>query len=370
MMYFHFKGCGACIQMEKTTFKDKNVIPFFNTNFINFEVNTLEDNVAEILKIHNVRMQPTFLFFDPNGNELHKMVGFFSPQEFQEQATNAVKNTMNLSNYKKLYSLGKREPDFLFDYAYMLRDAFELDSTLVNEYLNSIDKEDYKQEKNIKFIYEFCIYNFSIFLPYNNPRFEFMLNNKELFYTRFDSVQVKARIIWILDFAIHKAIDENDEQTFRQGIQAIKDFDRGESYNYKELDGRITGTIGKNQVLYAMLCYYDKMGVRSNYSIVLNQYLSKLWDDADALNNFAWDTYEKAKENETEKIQAGLKSVVRSIELDNIYESNDTYAWLLYKSGEKEKALIQAQKAIEIAKKNSKNYRETSKLIELIESEK
>lgn len=312
-------------------------------------------------------MHPTFLFFDNKGNELHKMAGVFSPEEFYKQANNALLSNKNFSNYKRLYNVGNRQPDFLFDYTYMLRDAHELDSTVVNEYLEITNENDYKLEKNIKFIYEFSIHRFKIFIPYHNPRFNFLLKNKELFYEYLDSNQVKTRIVWILLNTINKAIEENDEETFKQAIKSLKEYDNGEQYLFKEMDGRITGGItSKNLVLTSMLQYYEKIGDKSNYFKTLDTFTLKIWNDANELNNFAWGVYKQSNDNETEKIQTAIKCSLRSIELDNNYANNDTYTWLLYKSGKKKKALKQAKKTIDIAKKNNQDYSETQNLIDII----
>ncbi|MBK6890658.1 MAG: thioredoxin fold domain-containing protein [Sphingobacteriales bacterium] len=163
MLYFHFDGCGACVTMEKTAFKDKNVFDYCNSNFINFEINTRKGKGIEVNKLYNVQLHPTFLFFDNKGNELHKMVGVFSPEEFYRQAYNALLSNKNLTNYKRLYNIGNRQPDFLFDYVYMLRNANELDSTVVNQYLDVTNDNEYKLEKNIKLIYEFSIQSLSKF---------------------------------------------------------------------------------------------------------------------------------------------------------------------------------------------------------------
>jgi thioredoxin-related protein len=370
MLYFHFDGCGACVTMEKTAFKDKSVTDYYNSSFINFDINTLKGEGKEINKIYNIKQHPTFIFFDSSGNEVHRLVGAFSPEEFYKQANDALLSKKNLTNYRRQYKAGNRDPEFLFEYAYMLRDANELDSIVVNEYLDAIDSKDYMLEKNIKFIYEFCIHSFNIFIPFNNPRFKFLINNKEQFYKYIDSNQVKTRIVWILNNTTRKAIEEKDEVTFNQAIEFLTEDDNGEQYIFKEMDGRVTGmTISKNLVLSAKLLFYSSIGDQANYLKTTEVYIAKIWDDADELNNFAWDVYEQAQDNETKKIQTAIKCSVRSIELDNNYAFNDTYACLLYKSGEKKKALKQAKKSINIAKKSNEDYSETQKLVELIKSE-
>lgn len=368
MLYFHFDGCGACVQMEKTAFKDAKVIDLFNQNFVNFEINTRKGEGIETNKIYNIQLHPTFIFFDQEGSEIHRMVGTFRPEEFYHQAHGALYSQQNLTSYKALHHKGNREPDFLYDYAYMLRDAYALDSNVVNEYLDAIDSKDYSLEKNIKFIYEFCIHHNRVFIPFDNPRFNFMISNKNLFYAHLDSNQINTRIVWILNRALYEAIEKKDESTFSKALKWMEEYDTGEPYYFQEMDGRITGMITtKHLVLTSQLAYYDKMGDKSNYLKTRDTYTSKIWNDADELNNFAWDVFQQAPKEDSEKIHHAIKCSIRSIELNNNYANNDTYAWLLYKSGDKENALVQAIKAIEIAKKNNENHSETQKLVDTIQ---
>ena len=89
-----------------------------------------------------------------------------------------------------------------------------------------------------------------------------------------------------------------------------------------------------------------------------------MWDDAEALNSYAWGVYEQ--EDDPQTIEAAIACSARSIELDNNYANNDTYSWLLYKAGEESLALEQAHKTIRIAKESGVDYTETQQLIDLI----
>ncbi|MDF1697754.1 MAG: thioredoxin fold domain-containing protein [Saprospiraceae bacterium] len=371
MLYFHFDGCGACVTMEKTAFKDKSVFEFFNSNFVNFEINTLKGEGLETNKIYNIKLHPTFLFFDSEGNELHRMVGIFSPEEFYMTAYKTLNSNRTLTKYKEQYNAGNRTADFLFDYAYILRDAYELDSTVVSEYLGAIEPKAYSLERNLRFIYEFCVHNHEIFIPFDHSAFSFLSNNADLFKEHFDIDQVDTRIVWILSNTMYKAIKEKDEKRFYQTIEIIKAYDKGEDYLFKENDGRVTAMIsGKNLVLSSKLLFFEKMGDQSNYIKTLDQYTREIWNDASELNSFAWRIFVTAADDDFAKIKTAIQYSIRSIELKNSYSYNDTYACLLYKSGEKEKALLQAQKAIDIAKETGQNYDETQKLIDRINEEK
>lgn len=367
MLYFHFDGCGACVEMEKTTLKDENVMGFLNSNFINFKINTRKGEGIEINKLYKVKLHPTFIFFDSSGNEIHRLVGLLNSHEFLNRANNFFFSSKNLRNYKLRYSLGDRNPDFLFEYSYMLRDGNELDSLIINEYLNTQNDSELSKEKNLRYIYEFAIHQGKTSIPYNSRIFYFMLTNRLLFSKYFELEQINTRLMFIILSETYKSIDKKDSISFYEALQALKEFDIGTEYNYKELDGRITRwTTTKELSLSAKVYYYNKIGDTNNYILNLNQYVKKVWNDADELNNIAWSINEEANTNETKKIETAIKCSIRSIELKNNYAFNDTYAWLLYKSGQFTHAIEQAKNAIEIAKKNNEEYQETIKLIDII----
>lgn len=110
--------------------------------------------------------------------------------------------------------------------------------------------------------------------------------------------------------------------------------------------------------------YYEKAGNLDKYNNALKQYLEKIWNDYDALNTFAWNSYERYEDKV--KLEKAVECVKRSIEINSNYANNDTYACLLYKLGKYEKALTQADKAIESAKQKNHDYKETADLIEKI----
>src|SRR3989304_4614375 len=48
LLYFSIDGCSPCKTMEKTTFKEKNTIDFYNKNFVAYKINTLKGVGIEI----------------------------------------------------------------------------------------------------------------------------------------------------------------------------------------------------------------------------------------------------------------------------------------------------------------------------------
>ena len=366
LSYFHFDGCGACLEMEKTVFKNQNVADFFNSNFICFEVNIRKDEGIETNKIYNIQLCPTFLFIDENGNILHKLVGTFSPEDFIAQAKNALNPLKTLLYFKQQYKEGRRDAGFLFDYCYKLRDAYELDSLVINEYLKTQDEKDLQMEQNIKFIYEFAIHSFKITCPYNSPAFDFMINNRDRFYKFFDKDQVDCRIVWIIYDFVEEAIQKQDAIAFDKAIESLKPYDKGQTFTFREVDGRVTGMItSKYLVLSAKVGYYEKAGDKKKFNETLDIYIKKIWNDFEALNDYAWNCYEKY--SDTAMLGKALGCVRRSIELDSNYANNDTYAWLLFKLGNYDLSLKTAENTIELARKKNLDFSGTADLVKKIE---
>lgn len=367
LLYFHFDGCGACRQMEKTTFTDSAVSAMYNSSFVVHEVNTRKGEGIETNKIYGVQMHPTFLFLDSTGRELHRVVGVFSPEEFMQHAENLLSSGKTLQRYKAQYNSGKRDADFLLDYCYMLRDAFQLDSSVVQEYLGALQPQDFAREKTMRFIYEFGIYRFNILAPFRSPAFNSLLENRERYSAIFEAEQVDTRIVWILYHTIGQAIAANDRATFEAAVTTLEPFDTRARYNFKELDGRTTGVLtGRHLVLSSRVSFHDKNGSPEQYRQIRDQYLALIWDDAYELNSFAWGAYEQTEDRE--KLDLALRCSERSVALDpDIYYYRDTHASLLFKIGDFDRALEVAQNAVEMARKNGNDFSETTGLIERIE---
>ncbi len=367
MLYFHFNGCGACVNMERTSFRDPEVIKFFNANFVNYAVNTMKGTGIEINKIYNVQLHPTMLFLNEKGEITDKIVGAFSPADFLQHGKDALDPQKTLSWFKKQYRRGKRDADFLLDYTHKLRDGYELDSFSINEYLNTQKDEDLSMEKNVKFIYQYAIHNTRICFPYGSRAYLFMKANKELFNKFFSEDQVETRLMFIVQDHVYQAIEKRDRSEFEKALEDLKYFEKGVEYQYKEMDGRVTmWNSGKYLVLLAELHFYDAIKDEAGYQNVLQQYLSKIWNDSEALNEIAWEWYEESYDDK--RLEKGLECVMRSIELKSNYNNNDTYAALLYKLGQFEKAEKQAEIAIEIAKKQNEDYTATTELLSKIKS--
>lgn len=68
--------CGPCKMLRKSTFTDKAVGEYFNTNFVNTSVDAEKGEGIEIANKYHIEAYPTLLILDKDGNELGRQVGF------------------------------------------------------------------------------------------------------------------------------------------------------------------------------------------------------------------------------------------------------------------------------------------------------
>ncbi len=73
-VYFHAEWCGYCRKMEMSTFQDKTVIEYLNTNFIAIKVDS--DVESKIAESYSVRGLPTCWFLKENGDKLSSVPGY------------------------------------------------------------------------------------------------------------------------------------------------------------------------------------------------------------------------------------------------------------------------------------------------------
>ncbi len=364
-LYFHFDGCGACSKMEKTAFVDPGVADYYNSTFVCFEVNTKKGEGVETNKIYNVQMHPSFIYLDSYGTYLHTAVGVFSPEEFISQGRVALDPDKRLSTFTKRYEGGERDPGFLYEYCYKLRDSYALTDKHIRAYISTQSVEELKEEKNIRFIYEFAIHGFEITMPLGSTAYQSMLDNREMYARYFDAEQVHSRLVWIAHSATRLAIEMGNDALFEKAIAVLKDFDNGKRHEFKEMDGRLTGVINRrNLVLSAKMDYYAKRGDTARFEETAGLYIEKVWGDSDELNDLAWKYYEQY--DDARHLETALAWAERSLELRRYYANVDTHAALLYKLGRYDEALTEAEAAVELAKQNEYDYEGTTELIEKI----
>jgi thioredoxin-related protein len=365
MLYFHFDGCGACVKMEKEVFNKTAVFEYYNKQFTLYSINILKGEGKEINKQYNVQLCPTFLFVNADGITYHKAVGFLPENEFLEHGKKGSSGKATLSLMKQEYKKGNRKKKFLFDYIYLLRDSYELDSLTVNQYVNQLTEEEMQEPKNLKLIYEFAVHQFKVFLPLESKGFSALIRHKDKLQRQFDADQVLVRIKWIAFATMRKAAEINNKSLLLKAFDIADKHTSTKTLYFKELDGRVTGSMKPdNGHELTWLYFYSKNGPLQEYKDYLKKYSETIWNNSGKLNSLVYNMYMMEERKELLLLLEPL--IIQSVELRRSYYNMDTYATLLYKLEKYTAAKKIAEEAIELAKEKGISYAETTKLLEEI----
>ncbi len=83
--------CGPCKTLKSKTFTDATVGEFYNSNFINFEVDAEKGEGVNLAEKYNIIGYPTLLFVDSHGKIVAKTMGYHNPDEFLKLGQTIIK---------------------------------------------------------------------------------------------------------------------------------------------------------------------------------------------------------------------------------------------------------------------------------------
>jgi thioredoxin-related protein len=303
--------CVPCKWMVKNVFPTEEAGKFYNEHFIVYKLDMEKGEGIDFAKKYKVRVYPSYLFFNADGELVHRTVGSKPVNKFIEDGKDALNPDKQFAAMNKKYDEGERGDKLLYDYAYALSNAYQ-DQVKIAEvttaYLDTQKDEDLTSEKNWEVINK-LLYNIK------SHAFKYLEENKDEFAAK---------------------------------------------YGEEKVDKKILNT---------KIEYYKFLKQWDEYSKITAEYADKYAnDDWQMLNSFAWDFYENV--NDKTMLKKAETWAKRSMKLNKNYFNTDTYASVLYKLGKYDKALKYAKEAIELAKKSGDKYGGTEELIKKIEKNK
>ena len=83
--------CHACMQMNKTTFRDTRIGNLMNYTFVNYAVDVDNDpDGKSLVEKFNIKAFPTYLILNPDGTEYNRVVGSNPVEGFAKALTDAL----------------------------------------------------------------------------------------------------------------------------------------------------------------------------------------------------------------------------------------------------------------------------------------
>lgn len=352
MMDTYTTWCGPCKQMSTETFLKKEAGDFINPKFIAVKVQMDKtENDSEYVKswyqdakvigdVYEVRAYPTVLYFSPDGNIVHNVVGYQDVNRLIDEAKVALKNdddyAVKLTEFKK-GMLDTAAMRALVAKAKTLK-AFETAKQVADKYISKINKNKVLKKDHLIFI--------GMNLSSKNSYLNLFIKNPE-----------KVNTIVGKNFAENSIMG----MIYREEIEPLEKI---RNTNWESIEKKLVakyGKLGEERVLASRAAYYNSFHDWENFGKYYKMYFERaipLERSVLHINNLSWPVFEHV--TDTAVLNVAIKAMDFNIDKYQRYDAAaiDTYANLLYKVGRKDDAINWEQLA-RLLSDNGKEYVET-----------
>jgi thioredoxin-related protein len=335
--------CGPCKYMEANVFPTEEVGNFFNEKFIcvKFQIDTTSNDTEKIkLKYedaafiknkYKVNGFPTYLFFNPLGELVHRALGSCTTEEFIVRGTNALDVEKQYYTQIRKYEAGNRNASFLKNLTLQALNA--QDESAISKYANDYysTQKNLLDSSNLFFIYQTT-------LNVADTGFTLMCNN----LGKFETVVEKKRLQTTLQFIIIRS-------EFLLNNNIGQDWDNNKWNSFVESLSKKYPLFAKPVLLQFKLMTFPRTNNWKGYADAVESYVAIEYPGNSELNEYAWAIFGKC--NDKPILERALVWSKRTFTDQKKIEPGyiDTYANLLYKIGRKSEALQWEKKAQKIA---------------------
>jgi thioredoxin-related protein len=349
--------CGPCKMMDRDVYTKENVSSFVNAHFISVKVqmDTTKSDAEAIKKWYadacglkhdyKVNAFPTYLFFSPIGEIVHRAMGAMPDTLFLKIASNALKPEKQYYNSLQSFKDGKRDYEgmpYLADAAKSVQEqnlANDIAKEYISGYLNNLNEKIFFTKANLEFIQSFL----SV-LTSKDRSFQFIYKGQE----KADKI---VGLNGCASYIIYNTISNEEINT----VLWNKEKAAPETPNWSQLTNNISKKyrkdIAEKVILGAQLRWYNEKKqwpeiVKYNIKKVEKYGLDTAGMGKVYANNMIWDVIFRHA-TKKEDLEKGIKWMKVILEADSTDGPNiDTYANLLYKAGRKKEAIGWEEKAI------------------------
>jgi len=350
--------CGPCKMMSAQVFPLEEVGSFYNEKYIMVKVQldtTKNDDEQvkgwfatgkEFVDKYNVRVYPTYLFFDNKGEIVHRAVGSSDPATFITKGKDALNKETQYYAVKHLYEGGQKDDSLLYKLAKMSSEAYDqpFAGKVAREYLAT--QKNLLTENNIRLLS-------NAIQKSTDPGFTELMKNVELF----DKYNYPGYAAKTIRMVIGK--EEIFPVIAPGGATPVDNPDWKTAYDRAEK--KFGASAASEAIGYYKIALARQANNWPAFSTAVSDYVKTYSSNVSGpmLNDYAWTIFEKCDDMAcVEKALSWSKQSVAANDKDHAFI--DTYANLLYKAGKKKEAIEWETKAKDIATgDDAKGYQAT-----------
>lgn len=341
---FYTTWCAPCKTLDKLVFQNDSIKKILRTDFILLKYNAENDTVFHLSKKHHVSSYPTGLVLNKKGYVLNRKYGFRgndfkslskSVLEFTNESIEFNKENKILVGYSNKIDVSKY-PKFYTEY--INRTNTKKNPTKINEYLNT--KKDVLSEEYFSTLFYFA-------KEASDKIADKTLNNKEKYLELYGKTDSDILFYFLTSGKFKRAILEKSQIKYNEAVVFAKN----------SLSKEWTDDILPSYEI-------DLLKAKNKWDKVfeINKNLKNNGEfDNDYVNHFSWQVYKDCDDQKV--IKKCIDWMKEVIDEEPTYLYLDTYAHLMYKSGNKEEAKNIALLALEAGKKEDERTASIEKLI-------
>jgi thiol-disulfide isomerase/thioredoxin len=345
--------CGPCKWVAANIFTNDTIADYYNNTFICVSIDMEKGEGVQIRNTYGVQYYPSFLFINSNGEIVHENVGAARKiQDYIRMAKTALNPEENLAGYKKKFNAGNTSDTFIAAYLSMLSDAYLPTRPVLEQYFSTKSEEE-MLSRPIG----------SIILRYVNemdmPQFDFLVKHQQEYARIFTRDSVDSKISGIFMTALMK-------QTRTASMTDTM-------YNMMKRKILQSGFDGAAKVVFTSdLNLFQTRKENQKFLDLVYMDLEKYYpEDHNMLNNVSWQVgqicLKMPAQDALKYLNKALLWSKRSISIKSEPDNNDTYAYLLFKTGNTKKAIKYEKIAISLAKQLSQPSTEFEKFLKKME---
>ncbi|MDB5226250.1 MAG: hypothetical protein JWN78_443 [Bacteroidota bacterium] len=329
--------CGPCKWMTKEVFPKPEVGAVVNPKYVSTKFDMEKGEGLELAKKYEVRNYPTYLFFDPNGNLVHRSLGSMPAEDFIRVCKDALDSTKQYVTLRQKYLKGQQDSLFLREFAFVAENA--------QDSLSKIAMMKYFKANNNQLNSNTIQFMFALTSSVRDTSFNILLHHKEEFYKVIGKDEVDNRIEELVWSEARKASKKGtDPEAFKKVIQQY---------------------IPEKTEMLSAEFEMSLLWRKSNFKEYLPKALAFVdkycQNDFDRLDGIATNLLEYYKDKTV--LQKALKMALRSVELKSNFDNNSTVAQLYNKLGDKVNARLFAENALALAKQEKAETFDIEKLL-------
>jgi thioredoxin-related protein len=336
--------CGPCKLMAKNIFTLKTVGDHYNANFVNAKIDMEKGEGIDIAKKYDVKVFPTYLFIDGNGELVHRTVGYVPEKEFIQFAKDASDPSKRVAALKERFEKGEKDPEFL-------KNLVNLTAFTEADYAGKVFEQYITAKANTPLAADDMQMLFMTLKNSESPTYKIFKEKKAdllkfMPEKSYEATDKSLKINTVIKKAYNEESKTFDENKFIEGTKDFLTKDEAVKYLSKIKAGK---------------ALKDK-DIATYEKLTLETYKDYTNFNSNELNSIAWNFFENVTNKSS--LETALKWAQESVKQYENSANTDTLANLYNKLNDKANAKIWAEKAIELAKKNGEDASETQKLLD------